>query len=178
MAGTKRKGDDAGVTTRSGDAKVAKKAPDSKPKSKGKPESKAKETKKAPAKKGGPKAPAAAHFKKHALPLHVNITHTPPPIADDKESAAVTDPGFLGGISMQPATFSTGSYGWKGSKRLQVELDGGDGKEKVHVMLNYSINATVMGSKAAGKDEEGAEVEGEADEAKENGAVEEEEAEE
>ncbi|VDC03907.1 unnamed protein product [Peniophora sp. CBMAI 1063] len=170
MAGTKRKGDEAGVSTRSGDSKVAKKAPDSKPKSKGKPESKAK----APAKKGGPKAPATAHFKKHALPLHVNITHTPPPIADDKESAAVADPGFLGGVSLQPATFATGSYGWKGSKRLQIELDGGDGKEKVHVMLN--INATVMGSKAAGKDEEGGEVEGEADDAKENGAAEEEEA--
>ena len=37
----------------------------------------------------------------------------------------------------------------------------------------YSINATVMGSKAAGKDEEGGEAE--ADEAKENGTAEEEE---
>jgi hypothetical protein len=39
---------------------------------------------------------------------------------------------------LDPTTFSTGSYGWKGSKRIEVELpspNGGEEKEKVKVMM-------------------------------------------
>ncbi|KAI0373222.1 hypothetical protein BV20DRAFT_1111564 [Pilatotrama ljubarskyi] len=126
--------------------------------------------------KKGPKANlAASAFKARALPLHVNITHTPPVLADDGTvSLASTDPGFVGTTTLLPGTFATGSYGWKGSKRLTIEIqnpDGGEGaeKEKVHVML--TINATVMGSKGAKDDEgeegdpkeEGAEEAGDAD---------------
>ncbi|KAI0320293.1 hypothetical protein OF83DRAFT_1021014, partial [Amylostereum chailletii] len=95
-------------------------------------------------------------FKKRALPLHVNVTHTPPTIPDDKSAPAATaDPGFLAAVAIQPTTFNTGSYGWKGTKRLTIEIDdpeGGEGKEKVHVMLQ--INATVIGSKQAKGDGE------------------------
>ncbi|KAH9890568.1 origin recognition complex subunit 2-domain-containing protein [Cubamyces lactineus] len=128
--------------------------------------------------KKGPKANmAASTFKARALPLHINITHTPPVLADDGTvSVASTDPGFVGTTTLVPSTFATGSYGWKGSKRLTIELEnpnaeGGEDKEKekVHVML--TINATVMGSKGAKEEEEGAEGEAEA-ETKEEGAEE------
>ncbi len=59
-------------------------------------------------------------------------------LADDTVSLASTDPGFLGTSTLLPSTFATGSYGWKGSKRLTIELqnpEGGEEKEKVHVML-------------------------------------------
>jgi hypothetical protein len=79
-------------------------------------------------------------FKATALPLHVNVTHTPPTIADsDKEAESTTtvDPGFIGNLTLVPSSFSTGSYGWKGSKRITVELQNSeeDVKEKVQVML-------------------------------------------
>jgi len=143
-------------------------------------------------KNGGKKGPAksAAEFTSRALPLHVNITHTPPSIAkeddnDDVNSSGkeeekapeegnvnvtASDVGFIGNLTLVPTSFSTGSYGWKGSKRITVELQGGDSdkeghKEKVQVML--SINATVLGSKPA-KAEKGKrgkrEAEGEKDE--------------
>ncbi|KAI8999095.1 hypothetical protein BD414DRAFT_476968 [Trametes punicea] len=123
----------------------------------------------------GPKTNiAASAFKARALPLHVNITHTPPVLADDGTiTLASADPGFIGTTTLVPSTFATGSYGWKGSKRLTIELqnpEGDDEKEKVHVML--TINATVMGSKGA---KEEAEAEGEADaegETKEEGGEE------
>ncbi|KAH9001584.1 hypothetical protein EDB92DRAFT_1939394 [Lactarius akahatsu] len=92
-------------------------------------------------------------FKARALPLHVNVTHTPT-TGEDGPPTSPADPGFLGALSLQPSTFSTGSYGWKGSKRLTIELvdpDGGE-KEKVQVML--TINATVIGSKRAVKEAE------------------------
>lgn len=75
------------------------------------------------------------------MPLHVNLTHTPPTIADaDTEavSTATIDPGFIGNLTLVPSSFSTGSYGWKGSKRITVELqnpESGGEKEKVQVML-------------------------------------------
>ncbi|KAI0831656.1 hypothetical protein BC628DRAFT_1310712 [Trametes gibbosa] len=106
----------------------------------------------------------ATSFKARALPLHVNLTHTPPVLSDDGAvTLASTDPGFLGTSTLLPSSFATGSYGWKGSKRLTIELqnsDGADEKEKVHVML--TINATVIGSKGAKDDE--AEADGEAKE--------------
>ncbi|KAJ7273008.1 hypothetical protein C8J57DRAFT_264071 [Mycena rebaudengoi] len=155
MAGTKRSAESDGPSTRA--SKVAKtdKAPAA---AKGK---KGKKTKAIP----------TSAFKSKALPLHVNLTHTPPSIADaDTTPAAPMDPGHLGGLTLVPTSFSTGSYGWKGNSRLTIELlnpEGGE-KEKVTVMLN--INATVVGSKGAGKDEgdekeKDAEEEGAEDEA-------------
>ena len=95
---------------------------------------------------------AASAFKERALPIHINITHTPPALVEpssggdgDDEgkgeaavSVASADPGFIGTATLLPGTFSTGSYGWKGNKRFAVEIDGPvGGKEKVHVMLTY-----------------------------------------
>ncbi|KAG2047527.1 hypothetical protein BDR06DRAFT_963800 [Suillus hirtellus] len=99
---------------------------------------------------------SAAAFKSRAQPLHVNISHTKPPT--DVES---TDPGFLEAIELVSSGFSTGSFGWKGSKRLTVnlpKLEGEEEGEAVHVML--TINATVIGSKGAKEEgEEGEEGE-------------------
>jgi hypothetical protein len=91
-------------------------------------------------------APSTSTFKSRALPLHANITHTPPSIPDEKtENAAPADPGFLGGVTLIATDFATGSYGWKGAKRFTVELDdpeNPDGpKEKVHVMLKCVLVA-------------------------------------
>lgn len=147
MAGTKRAAEEAGSTERV--SKAAKTS--SSPKGKGK---------KGGAKKGAKAAIPASAFKAKALPLHVNITHTPPSIVttEDADTVAPEDVGFIGTLTLVPSTFSTGSYGWKGSKRITVELQGSEtgehGKEKVHVMLN--INATVMGSKQAEGEAEGA----------------------
>ena len=82
---------------------------------------------------------AASAFVKSALPIHVNLTHTPPVLTDDAETKTVAsaDPGYIGHTALQPATFATGSYGWKGNKRFTVEVanpEGGE-KEKVHVIL-------------------------------------------
>ncbi|OSD02051.1 hypothetical protein PYCCODRAFT_1435730 [Trametes coccinea BRFM310] len=93
--------------------------------------------------RGGPRANlAASAFKARALPLHVNFTHTPPVLADDgTASLAAADPGFIGTTALVPTTFATGSYGWKGTKRVTLELqnpdEGAEGeKEKVHVMIS------------------------------------------
>ncbi|KAH6919138.1 hypothetical protein BKA70DRAFT_1417126 [Coprinopsis sp. MPI-PUGE-AT-0042] len=140
--------------------------------------------------KGGKKASkssssalSAKDFKSKALPIHINITHTPPSIdttastssspekapkddvvndlvggdsAEETKVEAPADDGFIGNLTLLPSSFTTGSYGWKGSKRIVVELQGGEvgeeGREKVQVML--TINATVVGSKQAEKDEE------------------------
>ncbi|KAI0668428.1 hypothetical protein C8Q78DRAFT_993449 [Trametes maxima] len=125
--------------------------------------------------KRGPKTNmAAATFKSRALPLHINITHTPPALADDGAtvSAASADPGFVGSTTLLPGTFATGSYGWKGARRLTIEVENPDGgeKEKVHVMLN--INATVMGSKGAKDGDDGEAGEGEGEDADAEKAVE------
>lgn len=80
----------------------------------------------------------ASTFKAKALPIHVNLTHTPPSIPDaDTVPAATEDPGFLGSLSLLPSSFNTGSYGWKGNKRFSIELSNPEGeeKEKVTVML-------------------------------------------
>ncbi len=70
--------------------------------------------------------------------MHVNVTHTPPVMGEENGPSTVpADLGFLGALSLQPSTFATGSYGWKGSKRLTIELVDPDGeeKERVQVML-------------------------------------------
>jgi len=80
-------------------------------------------------------------FKAKALPLHVVLTHTPPAIPDaEAVPSATADPGFIGALTLVASSFSTGSYGWKGNKRITVELQNPEGgeqneKEKVQVML-------------------------------------------
>jgi len=148
MAGRKRAPEGEGATTRT--VKVAKTGDST-------------ATSKAAHKgKKGPKAaPPVSEFKSRALPLHVNLTHTPPTIPDEETiPAATADPGFICSLSLQPSSFSTGTSGWKGSKRIVVEMpdsNGGESKEKVNVML--TINATVVGSKQAKSEDVANEVE-------------------
>ena len=82
---------------------------------------------------------AASAFKARALPIHVNITHTPPAVTDGEGANATSaDPGFIGTTALIPTIFNTGSYGWKGNKRVTIEVPNGESggeKEKVHVML-------------------------------------------
>lgn len=97
--------------------------------------------------------PSLTAFKAKALPLHLNLTHTPPSITkegdiDDEgkevgQTDTAADVGFIGNLTLVPSSFSTGSYGWKGSKRITVELQASDEegeggtKEKVVVMFTY-----------------------------------------
>ena len=83
--------------------------------------------------------------------MHLSLSHTPPAIekeqvkgegesGDKSEDSSDGDPGFIGNLTLVPSVFSTGSYGWKGNKRIAIELQLGetdsDGvKEKVQVML-------------------------------------------
>lgn len=84
---------------------------------------------------------ATTAFIANALPITLNITNTPPPITDDKDEsatvpAASADPGFIGSVKCLPSQFSTGSYGWKGNKRVTVEVKNEAGeKEKVQVQV-------------------------------------------
>jgi hypothetical protein len=83
----------------------------------------------------------ASDFKARAVPLHVVVTRTPPAGRDDDSAspAPVDDTDLLGAVALQPCSFTTGSYGWKGSKRLAIDLvdpTGGE-KKKVQVMLTY-----------------------------------------
>ncbi|KAF7441088.1 hypothetical protein PC9H_001437 [Pleurotus ostreatus] len=121
--------------------------------------------------KGAKAAPSTSNFKAKALPIHIHMTHTPASIDEDTVSTASKDPGSLGSVTLLPSTFSTGSYGWKGSKRITVELqntENGEEKETVQVMV--TINAAVLGSKNAKHD-------GEEEAAAEDGKVEEQAAE-
>ncbi|KAG7453026.1 uncharacterized protein BT62DRAFT_925569 [Guyanagaster necrorhizus] len=158
MAGTKRASDDTtGPTTRAHKA--------------AKTDNGTSATTTKGAKRGGKRGAKASlpasTFKSKALPLHINVTHTPPSIADDESAPATSaDPGFLATLALLPTSFATGSYGWKGTKRFSVELpnpEGGDEKEKVQVML--TVNAAVVGSKQApGEDDHAKEAEEEAKE--------------
>jgi hypothetical protein len=78
-------------------------------------------------------------FKAAALPLHVNIMHTPPPI--DQVPAASETPGYLGHVVLTPSEFSTRSYGWKGSKKMLVQLENAEGEDKPKVWVQLNINA-------------------------------------
>ncbi|PFH52495.1 hypothetical protein AMATHDRAFT_140125 [Amanita thiersii Skay4041] len=73
--------------------------------------------------------PASA-FKAKARPLHVKLT-------DDVASDTASEGNTVGELTLNPSSFNTGSYGWKGSKRITVELDDAEGgeKTKVQVML-------------------------------------------
>ncbi|KAF6764694.1 hypothetical protein DFP72DRAFT_839754 [Ephemerocybe angulata] len=138
-----------------------------------------------------------SEFKEKARPLHVHLTHTPPSIVEkdgeeDVEGivaatanaptspAASIDSGLISSLTLLPSTFSTGSYGWKGSRKVWVELQnteaGENGREKVQVM--FTINATVVGSKQAkegGEDTKEAEEVAEAKHVIEDAEAEEEE---
>jgi len=100
----------------------------------------------------GPKAIPVSRFKAGAVPLYVIVTRTCPTV-EDNNSAGV-DPDFLSAVALQPCTFTTGSYGWKGSKRLVIDIVNPISDEKKSVQVMLTINATVMGSKLAGKETE------------------------
>lgn len=97
----------------------------------------------------------------------MGLTHTPPSVAvsvpESKETnnashASTDDPGHLASLTLLPSEFSTGSYGWKSAKRITVELTNPEdgSKRKVQVMIN--VNATVVGSKDAPRDEKAEET--------------------
>ncbi|KAF9501198.1 hypothetical protein BDN71DRAFT_1439509 [Pleurotus eryngii] len=155
MVGTRKRAADesAGPATRSSKVAKTKKA--------------ASPGKAAKGSKGAKAAPSTSNFKAKALPIHIHMTHTPASIVEDTVSTASKDPGSLGSVTLLPSTFSTGSYGWKGSKRITVELqntENGEEKETVQVMV--TINAAVLGSKNAKHDaeEEAAEEDGKVEE--------------
>lgn len=108
--------------------------------------------------KTGPKANLSAKtFKAQAHPLHINVTQTPPPAAEESDERVTpesTDPGFLAALSLQPSSFTTGTYGWKGSKRVTIEVDNPDTGEKERLQVQLSFNATVLGSKGKDGDDE------------------------
>ncbi|KAG1748910.1 uncharacterized protein EDB91DRAFT_1197557 [Suillus paluster] len=117
------------------------------------PKTESRKSTKGTGRKGGSKlktSMGAATFKSRAESLYVNLTHTVP--SADVE-ASEKDPGFMAAIELVTTSFSTGSFGWKGNKRMTVTLpqrEGEEEAEKLHISL--SINATVIGSKDA-KDE-------------------------
>ncbi|KAF8479109.1 hypothetical protein DFH94DRAFT_693481 [Russula ochroleuca] len=91
----------------------------------------------------------ASDFKARAVPLHVAVSRTPPAVRDDKSaSPAPIDTDFIGAVALQPCSFTTGSYGWKGSKRLAIDVVDPPAARK----RRSRINATVMGSKQAEKE--------------------------
>ncbi|KAG8969482.1 hypothetical protein FRC03_002758 [Tulasnella sp. 419] len=97
---------------------------------------------------------SAATFKEHALPLHIHVTHTPPTSTEPGSSSDPTpkmsaDPGHIASLTLVPTTFSTGSFGWKGSRRVEVELMNAESGKKEKVMVMMSFNASVVGSKPA-----------------------------
>ncbi|KIJ44167.1 hypothetical protein M422DRAFT_47640 [Sphaerobolus stellatus SS14] len=94
-------------------------------------------------------------FRGAALPIHVSFTHTPAPIPEQEDDRTTPiDPGHIGNITLLPSEFSTGSYGWKGARRMTLELQGSEGEEKKKVQVMININATVVGSKGAAGDED------------------------
>ncbi|KIO22746.1 hypothetical protein M407DRAFT_245062 [Tulasnella calospora MUT 4182] len=166
MAGKKRAADGEATATSSRRSKAVKvsdgehSSPGAKPASTAKkPVSTSKKpasaAKKAPAAEEKTIVPTSDQFLEHALPLHVHVTHTPPTSevpgsSTDPTPNMSTDPGFVASMTLAPGVFGTGSFGWKGSRRVAVELQNADGKkEKVMVMM--SLNATVVGSKPGSK---------------------------
>jgi hypothetical protein len=79
--------------------------------------------------------PTTDVFKSKALPLHLTLTHTPPTVADADTVVASLDPGHLSDLPLVPTSFKTGSYGWKGNKRLTVELVDAEGGEVERVTV-------------------------------------------
>lgn len=84
----------------------------------------------------------------------MNITHTPP-IAGGEDATeekangdaervplSAADPGAICSTTLLATTFGTGSYGWKGNKRVTIKLPnpnatGAEGEEEtVNVMIS------------------------------------------
>ncbi|KIL68522.1 hypothetical protein M378DRAFT_158322 [Amanita muscaria Koide BX008] len=84
-------------------------------------------------------AMSAKAFKDRAKALHVTLTET--------------EGSSIGELDLVPTSFNTGSYGWKGSKKVIVQLPAPEGEETGNVQVMLTINATVVGSKAAGGEE-------------------------
>lgn len=61
-----------------------------------------------------------------------------------------TDPGFVASMTLTPGVFAKGTIGWKGSRRVAVELQNADGK-KEKVMVQLTFNASVAGTKPGAK---------------------------
>jgi len=78
-------------------------------------------------------------FMANAAPFHVNLTHTPPTTDADGDPTAPADPGFIGNLILVPTNFTTGSYGWKGSRRIVIGVQDPRGTDsetnKLQVML-------------------------------------------
>ena len=69
----------------------------------------------------------------------MTLTHTPPVIpAEDSAPATAADPGHIGSATLLPTNFSTGSYGWKGNKRVVVEVENPETGEKEKLQINVS----------------------------------------
>ncbi|POW21271.1 hypothetical protein PSHT_02600 [Puccinia striiformis] len=58
---------------------------------------------------------------------------------------SIGDDGKFGTVTAEPTTFTTGSYGWKASHKIQVKVNV-NGEEK-EVQVQVGINMTVSGSK-------------------------------
>ncbi|KAI5987535.1 hypothetical protein EDD15DRAFT_1484106 [Pisolithus albus] len=94
----------------------------------------------------------ASAFKSRAAPLHLALSYNPFPGEGETVAVEAGEEGasILSTTTLTPSSFTTGSFGWKGSKRMAVSLkapgEGGEAEgETVHVML--TVNATVIGSK-------------------------------
>lgn len=111
----------------------------------------------------------ASAFKSRAAPIHLALSFNPFPgegetvaVGEGEEQASI-----LTTTTLTASSFSTGSFGWKGSKRIAIPLkapgEGGEAEEDtVHIML--TVNATVIGSKdvkESAEEGEGAKEEGE-----------------
>src|SRR6266576_5880828 len=90
-----------------------------------------------------PKAIPALDFKACADPLQVVVSCTPSAVRDNNSASPtlVNDMDLLRAVALQPCSFTTGGYGWKGKERLAINLvDPTDGKKtkvrdvNVHVL--------------------------------------------
>ncbi|KAL4075368.1 hypothetical protein V8B97DRAFT_2004929 [Scleroderma yunnanense] len=112
---------------------------------------------------------STAAFKARAAPLHLALSYDPFPGEGEvgATAAATTSASgervvLLTTTTLTPGSFATGSFGWKGSKRIVVGLKSKEqaegeataevGEETLNVML--TINATVIGSKGTKEIEE------------------------
>ncbi|KAJ3570124.1 hypothetical protein NP233_g4609 [Leucocoprinus birnbaumii] len=87
-------------------------------------------------------------FSKQALPLHINLTHTPPRMPDVDEVVVPDDPGHIGTLTLVPCTLPSGGYGWKGQRTVEVELlDVERGEERKQVEVLLSVEAVVADSR-------------------------------
>ena len=100
---------------------------------------------------------SATSFKEDALPLHVHFTHTPPSATSPKKGSTEPnkqmDAGHIASVALMPAIFSTGSYGWKASKPIAIEVTDPNTGKKTKMMVQIGINAVVKDSKETPADD-------------------------